>query len=96
MVLSYIFEKCPNCGKLIPIEYGYSCGFDWHIDCNPETICDLCLNKFNADVYQLFTNYEIYELDLNKKSFNFDNTLNMYDEYKKYNNNICEFFNVVR
>lgn len=52
MIAYYVIINCPKCGIEIPIEYGYSCGFDATIEMIVDTICrnKNCMENFKVDM----------------------------------------------
>lgn len=96
MISFYIIEKCPKCGVEIPIEHGYSCGFDASFNMVVDVICrkEDCLNEFKINFND--KKYNIIDVDLDE--FEQKNNIelvdfNSYNEYqekmityiKKYN-----------
>jgi len=83
MIGLYVITNCPKCGFEIPIEYGYSCGFDATIEMVKDCICrnKNCMEHFCIDMN--INEYKVADVDWNDFKPN-DCGLVGIDSYNEY------------
>lgn len=96
MITFYNIKICPNCDQRMPVEIGYSCGFDSIIE-NSES---MCLNESCGCIYSVETFSEntiifnrkdkIFEIDDNEFQPNNVNLIGI-ESVRNHYNQILEY-----